>query len=416
MANSVTVYWPCSVPTKRAGYSLVAGRKTQRGLALMVLLTLVTLFSLSLFIGQFSVAQLNSVRAQAATAALAEAKQALIGSTISQPSINDTGYLDMPDLGIPAFGTITEGQSSGTFAAKNISVIGKFPWRTLATTTLHGQDGECLWYALSGRFKKSPATDTLNWDTQGQIDVIDGNGNVVATNLAALLIAPGPALDGQDRMLADPSYARCGGNYDARNYMDSYESADAVSGEVNYYAGSTNNRVAADTGNKRFVATDSAHYNDQFLYVTSNDIFLPFARRSDFSVAIGTLLDNPSFKTIIIDGVSENKRGTDNLDCDSDVFCENWKEMLFLKEIQTPAPITIDGSASGNCARVLFFSGRKGAGQSRSTATEKSDVNNYLEGTNASSFNVASAPASDFSGASTFDWSTPETDLVRCLQ
>ena len=42
----------------------------------------------------------------------------------------------------------------------------------------------------------------MNWDTQGQIDVIDGTGKMIATNLAALIAAPGQAVDRQDRTLA----------------------------------------------------------------------------------------------------------------------------------------------------------------------------------------------------------------------
>ena len=143
-----------------------------------------------------------------------------------------------------------------TFAGdgKDLSVIGKFPWQTLRTAALRDAQGECLWYVVSGRFKNDAwKTDPLNWDTQGQIDVVNEAGSPLANDVAALLVAPGPALDGQQRRLAETAYAACGGNYDARNYLDPFMAANALAGQVNYFAGSTNNRVAPNSGNKAFV-------------------------------------------------------------------------------------------------------------------------------------------------------------------
>ncbi len=89
--------------------------------------------------------------------------------------------------------------------------------------------------------------------------------------------------------------------------------------------------------------------------------------------------------------------------------------MLLLTQLPTPAQITIDGVLSANCNRVVIFGGRRTTGQSRNNATEKLDKNNYLEGANASSFNAPIATATTFSGASTFDFRSPSTDLIRCL-
>ena len=251
-----------------------------------------------------------------------------------------------------------------------------------------------------------------------------------------MLVGPGAPLTGQDRSLSNPAYTECGGNYDARNYLDTHSADDAVSGEVNYFTDSINSRVAPNTNNKRFVMTDSKHYNDNFQHIATEDIYLPLIRRDGFKAAISDLLGNPVFVSHLQTTVIAGSKGTDKVECrcnnsicdDDDTttpltetqkkfheFCKNWKEMLFLKQLQAPGGITVDGAPSATCSRILFFSGKKGTGQSRATAIEKADVSNYLEGTNASSFNVASAPASDFSGASTFDWNTPETDLVRCL-
>ena len=404
-----------------AGRWAVNSRRRQAGVALLALLTLLTLWGLYLFLGQLNATQFKLAREQSAAEAMAEAKAALIGDAIARSPVSEAGYLRLPDLGA------TEGQSSGTFSGDGIglSAIGKFPWKTLAVPAARDAQGECLWYVVAGHVKNDPwktnvGRAALNWDTQGQIEVITGSGEVVATNVAALLVSPGRALEGQNRALADEAYTECGGNYDARNYLDAFDTADAIEGNVNYFPGSTNSRVAPNTGNKTFVTANNDHYNDRFLYITVDDIFNPLIRRSDFAAAIGNLLDSPAFKTHLQSIVVAGNKGTDNINCASapDLsFCRNWKEMLFLTERSVAEPISVNGpSNSTSCSRVLIFAGRKATGQSRSTALEKTNRDNYLEGVNASSFSVPTAvPPNNFSGATVFDWRTPNADLVRCL-
>lgn len=394
----------------------------------MVVLTLLALWGLYLFVGQLRATQFRGAKVQDAAVALAEAKDALIGDAISQPSINSAGFLRLPDVGIGP-----EGEASSAFLgnSKDRSVIGKYPWRTLNTAPLRDRYGECLWIVVSGRFKATPKTDALNWDTQGQLDVINESGNLIATNVAALLVAPERVLDGQSRALADPTDIQCGGNYDARNYLDTFDNANAVVGEVNYFVGSTNNRVASDSNNKRFVAADTDRYNDRFLSVTVDDIFNPIIKRSDFATAISNLLDDSDLRlqvetghpeTVAVSSGEDKEKGTYNLKCNTITnvanrgFCNNWYDMLFLSELPTPSTITIDGLPSTiNCKRVLLFAGRRNGDQSRSTAADKKNKNNYLEAANAPAFDVPTAISSNFSGASAFNSSTPSADLVRCL-
>jgi hypothetical protein len=438
----------------------------QSGLALLALLTLFTLGGLYLFLALLNATPFQAARQQNAAAALAEARQALIGDAIARLPVGDAGYLRYPDLGS------SEGQSSGTFLGDGIgrSVIGKFPWKTLDTMIARNAQGECLWYIVSGDIKHAAwKSEPFNWDSQGQIDIIDGSGRVIAANLAALLVAPGPALDGQERVLADATYSECGGNYDARNYLDPFDGAHTVGGQVNYFAGSTNSRVAPGTGNKAFVMAANDHYNDRFTFITVNEIFDPLLRRSDFAGAIGILqsmddptgrlLDDPAFQEHLQAIAIAGSKGTDHLNCHCNqvkvtidehhietrtcgevtqenvndekdeakksalaqayafqLFCRNWQEMLFLTELSAPAQVTVEGVASFGfaCKRVLIFAGRKANGQPRSAA-EKADRNSYLEGDNRSAFGDPAARA--FSGSSgAFDAAQPATDLVRCLR
>lgn len=352
--------------------------------------------------------------------ALAKAKDALIGDTVSQLPITSAGYLRLPDLGFgPIVTTLSEGNAAPNFAgnATDYSVIGKVPWKNLGIAPSRDGQGECLWYVVSGRFKKSPTTAVLNWDTQGQIDVIDGNGNVVASNIAALLIAPGQSLDGQNRALSDPVYTQCGGNYDAQNYLDSYNNSDAVSGEVNYFTGSTNNRVALNANNKRFVLAKNDHYNDRLLFVTADDIFNKVRQRSDFKTAVDTLVSEFAAclnGLALLPEASAGNKGMVNAlaSCPAPIdptkanFYNNWKDNLLYAK--PGGPITVNVST---CDAVLIFGGARTGAQVRITATDKANATMYLEGVNATSFPGGTA----YSGISAYSATTTSADIAACI-
>lgn len=387
---------------------LHTGKKNQCGAALLIMLVILVMGVAAILVNSLNSATLKNARQEATANVLAQAKEALIGDTSSQSPVTSAGYLRLPDLGFGIGNVPAEGGSAPNFTGNDIdySVIGKVPWKTLGISPSRDGQGECLWYVASGRFKNSPTTNTLNWDTQGQIDVIDVNGNVIASNIAALLAAPGQPFDVQDHALSDPVYTQCGGNYDARKYLDSYNISDAVSGEVNYFTGSTNNRVALNANNKRFVQASNGHYNDQFLFVTVDDIFRPIIRRSDFSQQITTLMND-------LQG-----GGATTIDCSlatNSTFCNNWKEMLLITQLSAPSPITIDGTPTANCSHVLMFGGQKAAAQVRRNAAEKADPANYLEPQNLAAYDTPIATSNNFTGSSTFDASSPSADLLRCI-
>jgi hypothetical protein len=392
--------------------------------ALIVMLTLLTLCCLTLLLSRLSAAQLQANGLQTSQSALARAKQELIADAIFRKPIVEGTRLRLPDLGEDMSHNPTEGIAAVGLAGitKDVSVLGKFPWNTLHSEPLRDTTGECLWYAVSGRFKTTPQTDTFNWDTPGQLDVIDRNGNPIAANQAALIIAPGPVLPGQDRALNDSVYRQCGGNYDAVNYLDPFDTAYAFAGSRNYFSG-TNHRVTPDAGNVRFVLPDSRNYNDQFVAISSNDVFDLLIKHKDFATAVSTMLGNPDFSTIPIIGskgtsafVCPNKDVSCKQSCEKEPFCENWKEMLFLTELKLPSKVTVDSVLFTTCQRVLIFSGRSNASQTRGTAVQKNDKKQYLEGVNLTSFSVPTAmtPAA-FSGISVFDWRRPDADVIRCL-
>jgi hypothetical protein len=211
--------------------------------------------------------------------ALAQAKEALVAYAATYRDthpIETFGYLPCPDDGSSA----NEGQAAGGCGTTDATVIGRLPWKTLGLQPLRDNDGECLWYAVSGNFKNSPKTaDLLNWDTNGLIEIMAADGSnfvagSAATNRAvAVVFSPGPALAGQNRALggANPPNI-CGGNYTVANYLD----RDVVSGIDNRTATSaTPNQltryIAALNSDTTSATTDA--FNDQLLAIQPADIF-----------------------------------------------------------------------------------------------------------------------------------------------
>ena len=124
--------------------------------------------------------------------ALALAKEALIGYATGRNVTNRPGELPCPD-------TTNDGTAEANCSV-SASQIGRLPWATLGIPDLRDGSGERLWYAVSNRFKNSPAVTPLNSNTAGQLSV---TGISPATNVIAVVFAPGAVVGNQVRTLAN---------------------------------------------------------------------------------------------------------------------------------------------------------------------------------------------------------------------
>ena len=103
--------------------------------------------------------------------------------------------------------------------------------------------GLVLWYALSSNFRKASGTTVINGDTQGTLTV---TGSTSASNVVALIIAPGNALNGQDR------------------------SSNTI---LNYLESASASTTATDTASESFsTAQSSETFNDRLVIVTQADL------------------------------------------------------------------------------------------------------------------------------------------------
>ena len=136
-------------------------------------------------------------------AALAAAREALIGYAASYPDQHrgraGPGYLPCPDR--------TGNGSPNTPCAAGS--LGRLPWRRLGLHDPRDGSGERLWYTLARRFRANGHKHRpLNGATAAEL-VVDGRSGV-----AAVILAPGPALSFQDRARGrfDPAQYLEGGN------------------------------------------------------------------------------------------------------------------------------------------------------------------------------------------------------------
>ena len=176
---------------------------SQRGAALLALVLALALGSGLVTIEWLEAAARSAHAARRTEAALAAARDALIGYAASYPDQHagrhGPGYLPCPD---------TSGNGSPNSPCR-ASALGRLPWRRLGLHDPRDGAGERLWYALDRRFRANGYKyRPLNRDTATDL-VVDGRGGI-----AAVILAPGSALPFQDRSRDrfDPAQYLEGGN------------------------------------------------------------------------------------------------------------------------------------------------------------------------------------------------------------
>lgn len=478
-----------------------------RGSALLILVALLLMGSVAYFLSNVSFGRVDTAQTRVTQDALVQAREALMGYVLrfrdDQASIGKPdrmyGFLPLPDLGSERNGNIDclipgstkhrEGCDASffdglTFVGNPIgpTVVGRFPWRTLGVPPLRDANGECLWMMVSALHRRiqGPNPLPMNFDTLGQLDVVVADGtaglNTILDNAhqrpVAVIFSPGPQLPGQDRSATtEHDVSECGGNYDAKNYLDP-DVAAALANTSNYLDGTnhaTGTTGDSDTGNDpdtpkqlllRGRIFDSAGNfsptctsgncgllaNDSGIQVTPEHLFSAIRKHEYFRTDINSMLDrmvgcmrdkgtkarsdsfsSPPDKNA---GLVEDE---DNSCYDDDQhplgYFSNYKDLVFVARpdagaftVQSPVGVT------ENCAGVVIFANQRDAlpdpphratAQLRITAAQNNDPVNFLEANNYANF-VGSG--SVFQGEDLFKRAVPSLsgqavgqDIARCI-
>ena len=395
------------------------GRGKQHGAVLMIMLVIMIIGIAAILVNSLSSATLKNARQKNTAAALAQAKDALIGFAITYSDTHSGqvfGYLPCPDKA----GVNAEGVAKPPCGIQNVSVIGRLPWKTLELSTLRDGDGECLWYAVSGTYKNNPPTGLMNWDTEGQFQAFAAAGTPLTNQnqVVAVIFAPGAPLSGQNRG-PDGFAPICGGNYTTINYLDS----DATIGADNAALSSTTSPPAANASSQFFTAGATTKINDQMIFITKQDIWNAIKKRNDFGAFVTTLL-HPAIActpaTVNFSATPTTDNTTQNVNnlkisrvpkaCLASSL-NNWQDNILYAKCRTGGNcLTVNGIS---CKGVVIFSGERNATQTRITNTDKNTWSNYLEDANLTLTAFTNGTTS-FSGATSYSPASPSTDVLAC--
>lgn len=230
--------------------------QAQQGAAALIMLIILVLGASYLFVSAFNRSSSQMERDRITVAALAQAKQALVGRAATDD--NRPGTLPCPDTD----GSGNAHLLSGNNCPKN---IGRLPWRTLGLPDIRDGDGERLWYALSPAYRDDDSAEPVNpFETPPDL-TLDSPGG--AGQYAALIIAPGASICGQDRN---------GDNNDPAHYLE-LSNADGDNDYVSRPGGGSD--------------CQSSNFNDKLIGITPAELRIVTHRRIEHiqSEIAGTL-------------------------------------------------------------------------------------------------------------------------------
>ncbi len=170
----------------------------EQGFALIALLALAALISAFLIASALNLtsAGISNEREDRSMSALRKAKEALIAYAANEQWQAYKGQTTNQPGGLPCPDKNDTGASPGICSAP-VDRVGRLPWATIGSEDLRDASGERLWYAVSSNFYKNTVVNIINSDTPGLLTV---TGAAPASNVVAVVIAPGNALSGQDRI------------------------------------------------------------------------------------------------------------------------------------------------------------------------------------------------------------------------
>lgn len=260
-------------------------RVSQRGAALMLLLLLVGVGALAVFVTGLNSATQQQERDRITAAALAQAKEALIGYALKRQDPERPGDMPCPDN--PSDGDYDGTQDSPCGNDSPSPRLGRLPWRSadVGGVPVDGLNadlvdgfGERLWYAVSRNLVDAVGVAELNPGIisvapRPWITVHGASGQVISNRVALVVLSAGLALGGQNRTGMTPNVAQ---------FLDQ-----ATIGAIPYnnndandcLDGTTCPTVASRTGEDFIMNVTSPTFNDRLIYLTIDELMVAVERR-----------------------------------------------------------------------------------------------------------------------------------------
>ena len=267
-------------------------RISERGLALLALVFFVAIIITAYTVKKFNASEITVQRDKNTATALAQAKDALIGWSIAHQQY--PGILPFPDRSagdgnydgnsdctnfVPAFNLLI---GRLPFAAQTVPCIGTGANQYGISADLIDGSGERLWYAVSRNLiRTSVALGSLvinpaiaDAPSEHWLIVRDKNGQIISNRVAAVIIAPGAPVGGQDRS---------GGLAGANAYLDNITIAGVTYSNANDAIANEDFIIGDDM---RYVSPTNPlylqpyQYNDKLIYITIDELILALNKRA----------------------------------------------------------------------------------------------------------------------------------------
>ena len=246
----------------------------QRGVALLVLVFLLSLAATAYVIRSLNSTVIKNDRNKKTAAALAQAKQALLAYSANQILVSINKGIPNPvtdcnlncqrpgDLPCPDRDNDGDADPPCNGQAQR---LGRLPWKTLGLGDLRDGYGERLWYAVSNRYKNNTRVPLLNSDTLGTISLRNNYGSLindasVTTGLAAVVIAPQEVITREDGLVQNRNSINMN---IASHYLDTAFGED----NANFVDGNINGFISG-----KVIVNGQVIVNDIILPITRNEM------------------------------------------------------------------------------------------------------------------------------------------------
>ncbi len=321
----------------------------QRGIAILVVLTLLTLVVLAGLLANLPATDPRSRMAAESATALADARSSLVAWALSHP--NRPGRLPLPDRN--GDGNYDDRSDCVSTGLNDSHLLGRLPIRgeinsgggtnctsarTFGPETV-GADatGERLWYAVSRHLVHDGSAMTPDFpivvpslldDLNDWLTVTDRDGNVIDAQVAFVVIAPNVTVGAQTRSSAAP---------DADNFLD------AVNDGTPQFAANYDDDRHFVRATNLVSLTGSDLFNDQLVFSSASDFLAPLidyalsqtvTALQTFHTANGTFPDAaPADDGVCVAGTSDGRLPTAAGDCIGAVILPAWLDPAWVPEI-----------------------------------------------------------------------------------
>jgi len=278
----------------------------QKGAVVILMAFIIGLGATAYLLKAFNASNLQAEQDKKTYQTLSEAKSALIAWAVSHPNV--PGMMPWPDrntdLDFEGDNAYDGKSDCVTTAFQSSYLLGQLPWRAQSNpcVTPHtglGSDfrdgqGNHLWYAVSRNlvydyenaqapvinpgminpphaitpYLRQGGTESYPW-----LRVLDRNGNLISDRVAAVIIAPGNPIGGQNRSASAPN---------ANEFLDSfkigaanYKNSDAALVDEDFIMGDDSRNVSIN--DPTFV--QPYHFNDKLVYITIDELMTALEKR-----------------------------------------------------------------------------------------------------------------------------------------